>query len=100
MKINIKMNKAMFNDAYLPLLFDYEDRYKVFYGGGGSGKSHFVFQKLVFKGLKFPNRKILVVRKVGNTLRDSCFAMVKTILSDWHIYEECKINKTDSSLHS
>ena len=94
----LKISKKIFNEAYLPQLTNYDTRYNVYYGGAGSGKSHFVFQKLVFKGLKFPNRKILVVRKVGNTLRDSCFAMVKTILSDWHIYEECKINKTDLTI--
>lgn len=53
---------------------------------------------MVYKYLKFANRKCLVIRKVGNTLKDSVFAMVKTILSDWKIYEECKINKTDLTI--
>lgn len=70
----------------------------MFYGGAGSGKSHFVFQKLIFKYLKYENRKCLVVRKVSNTLRDSCFALVKSILSDWHLYDQCKINKTDLTI--
>ena len=87
----LKISKKIFNEAYLPQLTNYDTRYNVYYGGAGSGKSHFVFQKLVFKGLKFSNRKILVVRKVGNTLRDSCFAMVKTILSDWHISQKSRI---------
>jgi len=70
----------------------------VFYGGAGSGKSHFVFQKLILKYLKYENRKCLVVRKVSNTLRDSCFALVKSILSDWHLYDQCKVNKTDLTI--
>lgn len=93
-----KISKKCFNDVYLPQLENYKDRFNVFYGGAGSGKSHFVFAKMVFKYLKYPNRKCLVVRKVSNTLRDSCFALVKSILSDWQLYEQCKINKTDLTI--
>lgn len=53
---------------------------------------------MVFKYLKYPNRKCLVVRKVNNTLRDSCFALVKSILSDWQLYDQCKVNKTDLTI--
>lgn len=93
-----KISKKCFNEAYLSQLQNYESRFNVFYGGAGSGKSHFVFAKMVFKYLKYPNRKCLVVRKVSNTLRDSCFALVKSILSDWQLYEQCKVNKTDLTI--
>ena len=53
---------------------------------------------MVYKGLSFPDRTCLVIRKVGATLRDSCFALIKTILSDWKIYDLCKINKTDLTI--
>lgn len=93
-----KISKKCFNDVYLKQLENYGSRFNVFYGGAGSGKSHFVFAKMVFKYLKYPNRKCLVVRKVSNTLRDSCFALVKSILSDWQLYEQCKVNKTDLTI--
>lgn len=93
-----KISKQCFNDVYLSQLQNYNTRFNVFYGGAGSGKSHFVFAKMVFKYLKFSNRKCLVVRKVSNTLRDSCFALVKSILSDWQLYDQCKINKTDLTI--
>jgi len=93
-----KISKKCFNDVYLPQLQNYDSRFNVFFGGAGSGKSHFVFAKMMFKYLKYPNRKCLVVRKVSNTLRDSCFALVKSILSDWQLYEQCKINKTDLTI--
>lgn len=93
-----KISKKCFNDVYLPQLENYDSRFNVFFGGAGSGKSHFVFQKMVLKYLKYGNRKCLVVRKVSNTLRDSCFALVKSILSDWQLYEQCKINKTDLTI--
>lgn len=93
-----KISKKCFNEAYLPQLENYDSRFNIFYGGAGSGKSHFVFQKMIFKYLKYGNRKCLVVRKVSNTLRDSCFALVKSILSDWKLYDQCKVNKTDLTI--
>lgn len=93
-----KISKKCFNEIYLPQLENYNSRFNVFFGGAGSGKSHFVFQKMILKYLKYQNRKCLVVRKVSNTLRDSCFTLVKSILSDWHLYEQCKVNKTDLTI--
>jgi phage terminase large subunit len=89
--LNIKISKKIFNEAYLPYLEDYSHRFNVFYGGAGSGKSHFVIQKMVLKYLKYPNRKCLVIRKVGATLRDSIYALFKTVLGDWKIYDRCEI---------
>ena len=94
----MSISKDIFNKAYLPYLQDYNKRFSVFYGGAGSGKSVFITQKLIFKYLNMPGRKCLVVRKVDATLRDSCFALFKDILSQWKIYEQCKINKTDMTI--
>lgn len=90
-KININISKKVFNDAYLDQLENYTTRFNVFYGGAGSGKSHFVVQKMILKYLKFNNRKCLVVRKVANTLRDSIFALFKTVLSDWQLFTKCQV---------
>ncbi|WP_315114529.1 PBSX family phage terminase large subunit [uncultured Clostridium sp.] len=59
-----------------------------------SGKSKFVVQKMIYKYLTFSNRKCLVVRKTGNTLRDSIFAEFKTVLADWKLYNKCEIRET------
>jgi phage terminase large subunit len=96
--LNIKISKKIFNEAYLPYLESYDKRINVFYGGAGSGKSHFVVQKMIYKYLKYPDRKCLVIRKVGNTLRDSIFALFKSVLGDWHIYEHCKITESMLSI--
>ena len=96
--IKINISKSIFNDVYLPYLTDYKKRFEVYYGGAGSGKSVFVTQKLIYKYLKYPNRKCLVVRKVNNTLRDSVFALFKSTLSNWGLYDLCKINKTDLTI--
>lgn len=92
------ISKKCFNKSYLPQLENYKKRYNVFYGGAGSGKSHFVVQKIIFKYLKCPGRKCLVVRKVSNTLRESIFALFKSVLGDWHLYDQCKVNKTDMTI--
>ena len=95
---SIRISKKIFNEAYLPHLEDYIKRFEVYYGGAGSGKSVFVTQKLIYKYLKYSGRKCLVVRKVNATLKDSVFALFKTILGDWQIYEQCKVNKTDLTI--
>jgi phage terminase large subunit len=92
--LNIIISKKIFNTAYLPHLESYNTRFNVFYGGAGSGKSHFVIQKMIYKYLKYPNRKCLVIRKVGNTLRDSVFALFKSVLADWQIYDKCEVRET------
>lgn len=65
--------------VYWPYVRDYATRFNVYYGGAGSGKSHFVAQKLILKCLQY-KRKLLVVRKVGNTLKDSVWAMFLKLL--------------------
>ena len=64
---------------YWPYVRDYTTRFNVYYGGAGSGKSHFVAQKILLKCLQY-KRKLLVVRKVGNTLKDSVWAMFLKLL--------------------
>lgn len=65
--------------VYWPYVRDYTTRFNVYYGGAGSGKSHFVAQKMILKCLQY-KRKLLVVRKVGNTLKDSVWAMFLKLL--------------------
>ncbi|MDU4890974.1 MAG: PBSX family phage terminase large subunit [Clostridium sp.] len=67
-------------------------------GGAGSGKSVFITQKLLYKYLKYSKRKCLVVRRIGNSLKDSVFALFKSTISNWNIYNDCKINKTDLTI--
>lgn len=92
--LSIKITKKIFNDVYLPQLENYDTRFNVYFGGAGSGKSKFVVQKMVYKYLKYPNRTCLVIRKVGNNLRDSIFREFKTVLGDWQIYDKCEVRET------
>lgn len=95
-KPNPKMlPRSKFNDWVLQDLNNYKDRYNIFYGGGGSGKSYGAMQKIVLKSVK-NKRRILVVRKVSATLKDSIFLLTKNILTTMNFnYKE---NKSDLTL--
>ena len=96
-KINIIIDRPnrVFNKHIYEHLFDYDTFTEVHYGGASSGKSHGVFQKIILKALKSWNkpRKILVLRKVASTVRDSVFADVQATLSYFGILNLCKVIK-------
>ncbi len=97
------------NEVYIPL-YKCTSRFLVMVGGGGSGKSVFASQKIIIRYGKEKKRKCVVVRKVGETLRDSVFAeLVNTIYkfgleNDWTIPKGrssdlyLKNNKTGSEI--
>ena len=82
--------------VYWPYVRDYTTRFNVYYGGAGSGKSHFVMQKVLLKCLQY-KRKLLVVRKVGNTLKDSVWAMALKLLYQMPAVIK-SINKSDFTI--
>jgi phage terminase large subunit len=67
------------------------------YGGAGSGKSHYVASKLVYKAL-LDERKILVLRKINRTTKASTFQLILDTLTQFKIVNLCKINKSDSTI--
>lgn len=95
--MKIQVHKNIFNPVYLPYLEDFSTRFIVFYGGAGSGKSHFIAQRLVYKCLKSV-RKVLVLRKVNRTTKASTFQLLLDIVKQFGIYEICSINRTDFTI--
>lgn len=96
--LNITNPAKVFNKNIFSILTDYSHFTEVHYGGGSSGKSHGVVQKVVLKALqdwKHP-RKILWLRKVGATIADSLFQDVKGCLVDFKVWDFCEWNKTDN----
>ena len=91
--IYLNLKRSLFNEVYLPHLLDYSNRYEVYYGGAGSGKSVFIAQKLLVKACNH-KRKILVIRKYGTTLKDSVFTLIADMLKKWQLFSCCKINLT------
>lgn len=91
--MTIDIYDEIFNEAFLPFLTDYKHRFEVYYGGAGSGKSVFITQKILIKALT-QKRKVLIMRKVGSTLKDSCWQLVLDTLSQFQLFSFCNINKS------
>ncbi|QDW82882.1 PBSX family phage terminase large subunit [Staphylococcus chromogenes] len=98
--LNIPKPSNVFNRNIYDILFDYSHATEVHYGGGSSGKSHGVVQKVVLKALQpWPvPRKILWLRKVQATVQESLFEDVKACLVDFRIWDLCHWNKTDNKV--
>ena len=93
MKTNLHLHNEIFNTAFRKYLTDYLHRYEVYYGGAGSGKSVFIAQKILVKALR-SKRTVLIMRKVGATLKDSVWALVIDMLSKFQILAYCRTNKS------
>lgn len=85
------------NAAFLPLFFD-QHRYLVLKGGGGSGKSIFAGRKLLERCVAERGHRFLVCRKVGKTIRDSCFAQLVGQIREYFPGVDVKINRGDMAI--
>ena len=73
------------NEAFYPLFHD-THRYQILKGGAGSGKSHYVAQRLIYRCLVDPiDHKFLIVRKTSPAVRESCFALIDGYLRKWNL---------------
>lgn len=66
-------------------------------GSAGSGKSHFIIQKLVIKACQ-SKRKIVMCRRYSSTISNSVWDLTKQVLRDFKIMKLCKINKSDRTI--
>lgn len=71
-------------------------RYRLLYGGAGSGKSVFVAQDELQRALL--GRRVLVIRKVARTIRHSTFALFRELVSALRWTALVQVNKTDMTL--
>ena len=96
--MKITINKKGILPCYLPYIRDYGTRVNVFYGGAGSGKSYFVMQKIILKALD-SQRKVLIVRKVGATLKESAWSLTLELIHTGGLAPTVKqINKSDLTI--
>ena len=89
-----KLNPAVFNEWIYNTIDDYSKRVEVYYGGAGSGKSFGATQKILLKALKY-KRKVLVIRKIQRTIKDSIWALIVSHLHASGYYEACRVNRSD-----
>ena len=98
MKIDLNIDIKTVAKVYRKYMRDENlKKYNIFYGGVGSGKSFYISQRLVYKCLK-EKRKILILRKVGTSLKDSVIAQILLILEKWQLMSFVKYNKTEREI--
>ena len=95
--INLNLSRELFIPLYFPLLFDYSNRWEIYKGSAGSGKSYSITQKLIIRACS-EKIKILVTRRYGSTLRNTCFSLFKEILAKWKIAPYVNIRETDFNI--
>lgn len=91
---NFELDNEAFNDYIYSSIDDYSKRIEVYYGGAGSGKSYGVMQKVVLKAMN-EKRKVLVIRKIQRTIKDSIWSLTIHLLQEAGIYNYSKINRSD-----
>ena len=95
--VNLNLGKSLFVPKFFPLLQDYSHRWEFYMGSAGSAKSYFITQKCIYRALREPVR-ILVCRRYGTTLRQTCFQLFKNILKQWNLLSYVKVRETDFNI--
>lgn len=95
--INLKLKRSLFVPKFFPYLLDYKSRWEVYMGSAGSAKSYFITQKLIVRACREQIR-ILVCRRFGSTLRNTCFSLFKDIIAKWQISKYVTIRESDFNI--
>lgn len=88
------LNEEYFNEWIYDLIDDYSNKIEVYYGGAGSGKSYGAVQKILLKSFN-DTRKVLVIRKIQNTLKNSIWSLFIEQITDIGLIQHTKINKSN-----
>lgn len=96
-QINLNLKKELFVPKFYPYLFDYSHRWEVYMGSAGSAKSYFITQKLVIRACS-ERIRILVCRRTGTTIRNTCFSLFKEIIAKWKLNDYVRIRETDFNI--
>ena len=96
-QIQLNLKKELFVPKFYPLLLDYSTRWEVYMGSAGSAKSYFITQKLIIRACR-EKIKILVCRRTGATIRNTCFSLFKDIINKWKLNNYVRIRETDFNI--
>ena len=96
-QIQLNLKKTMFVPKFYTLLTDYSHRWEFWVGSAGSGKSYTIAQKIIIRCCREPIR-VVVCRRYGTTLRNTCFSLLKEILTKWKLTPYVKIRETDMNI--
>ena len=95
--IKLKLSKDLFAPYALPYITDYSARWEFWYGGSGSAKSYSITQKIIIRCCN-ERIKVLVCRRYGSTLRNTCFSLFKEVLTKWKLTDLVRIKESDFSI--
>ena len=84
------------NPAFKPALKT-DARYRVLYGGAGSGKSHYAAQEFLLKMLEHGNIGILGIRDTGKSIRNSIYQLMQNLIKEYDLTDYFITNKTEMS---
>lgn len=95
-EISITIAKTKFLPCYWHLLNDDEGVFDMeyLYGSRDSGKSRMVAMKLICDCLGLPVFRCLLIRKVLNTVRDSQYSLIESVIKEWKLEHLFKFNSS------
>lgn len=85
-KIDIRLHKVI-GGGYLSFWRD-KHRYRVLKGGRSSKKSRTSGLWYIYNMMKYPLSNTVVIRKTGNTHKDSTFAVLKWAAERWGVFDK------------
>lgn len=77
-----------------------KERYRILYGGAGSGKSHYMAQETLLNMLSSRNYSYLIVRKTGKSIRNSVFRLMVEMINEMELHSLFRVNKTEMTITS
>ncbi len=82
--IDIKISRKVFLPHYQHLL-DSDADIDFLWGGRDTGKSYFVGQKLLIDCMTLPYFRGILIKKVGESIKDSQFEVLRSIIERWKL---------------
>lgn len=84
-------NKDLYNEKFIPIIKN-SKRYLILMWWGWSWKSKFVSQNEVIKS--YSKNRLICVRKIWETIKDSQFQEIKTTIEQWGLSWDFEITKS------
>lgn len=79
--------KKKVNEHFREFVGDWNSRFYFLLGGYGSSKSYHIALKIILKCIR-EKRKVLVIREVYETIRESCFSLFEELAEDLHLTDD------------
>lgn len=95
-EINITIAKTKFLPCYWHLLDDEGGVFDIDFilGSRDSGKSRHVAMQLIVDCLRLPVFRCILIRKILNTIRDSQYSLIQSIIEEWGLQSLFKFNSS------